>query len=483
MTQDRLIRGIRLGLLPVVDVLLFNLAFVAAYGILLLAGQPAVFDTYTEMLLTTILVPPLVFYLVGLYRPWDEYAFNRSADAIFTGVAASLAVILFCIWLNRENLQALRTVEALTLPAIEHEVLRHLVWGFPIRVLLIALALAPFFIWLWRLVANVGERVFIGWSARPRNVLIVGRMAAEDIRRIETGTRPVYRILGFLGEGGEAPREGLERLGTPAELPLVLAAREVDEVFLVAPGLTRETLFAAVEACFAHGARPRLVMGVYEALISASQTELRAQVPFYRFRSAGIVGWTYVIKRLLDVAVAAVVLIVTTPVLLLACIAIVIDSKGWPIFSQERVGLHGRRFRLYKLRTMVVDADWRGGPLTEDNDPRVTRVGRWLRRTSIDELPQLWSVLRGDMSLVGPRAVVPYVAERFEEWEYLSLTVRPGITGLAQVSGRDEMGFREKSLLNLYYVRNHSIWMDLRILLDTIGVVLSMEGTGGTRTA
>jgi lipopolysaccharide/colanic/teichoic acid biosynthesis glycosyltransferase len=87
------------------------------------------------------------------------------------------------------------------------------------------------------------------------------------------------------------------------------------------------------------------------------------------------------------------------------------------------------------------------------------------------------------MSLVGPRAVVPYVAERFEEWEYLSLTVRPGITGLAQVSGRDEMGFREKSLLNLYYVRNHSIWMDLRILLDTVGVVLSMEGTGGTRTA
>ncbi len=238
-----------------------------------------------------------------------------------------------------------------------------------------------------------------------------------------------------------------------------------------------------MEQCLAADARPRILLGVYETLVAAAEPCLEQGAAYVCLQPPGISGWPWVAKRLMDVAIAGFALLLATPIIILACAAIVIETKGRPIFSQERIGQYGRRFRLYKLRTMVVDADMRGGPLTAADDPRITRVGRFLRRTSIDELPQLWNVLKGDMSLVGPRAVVSYVVDNFQDWEAVSLSVRPGLTGLAQISGRDEIGFREKSLLNLYYVRNHSLWLDLRILFETVAVVLSMEGTSGTRGA
>ncbi len=485
MAPNRSTRFFCFGLLVAGDMVLFNIAFLLAYGALKLWGYSVSVETYLEIAWHTwvfplgVLLPALAFYFAGMYRSADDYVFVKGAEALFTGVAAAVVALLGAIWFFRGRLQALAHLEEEADAAGEAA---ELVWGFPTRAILIVLVLAPLILWAWRMLANGLERRLLGWSARPRRTLIVGGMPRADLQRLMTNYRPPYRVSGCLG--GEPTNDDLAPyLGPFAKLRDVLQSESIEEVFIMAPDLGREEQLEALTLCYENGARPHLVLGIYEALLSATQGRLQGGVPLRYFRTAGISGWPLVVKRLIDAILAAVAVVASLVVVIPACVAIILESKGWPIFSQPRVGQHGRLFRLYKLRTMIIDADVKGGPLTTNSDPRITRVGQFLRRTSVDELPQLWNVLKGDMSLVGPRAVVPYVANQFQDWEMPTLSVRPGVTGLAQISGRDEIGFREKSLLNLYYIRNHSIWLDLRILFDTVGVVLSMEGTGGTRGA
>jgi exopolysaccharide biosynthesis polyprenyl glycosylphosphotransferase len=199
-------------------------------------------------------------------------------------------------------------------------------------------------------------------------------------------------------------------------------------------------------------------------------------------------GWRATAKRAFDIAGASVGLILTSPILLIAGLAIVMDSRGPILFRQTRVGKNHVPFTLLKLRSMVVDAESRLAELREHNeadgplfkmrrDPRVTRVGRILRATSIDELPQLWNVMRGDMSLVGPRPAPPSEAEHWDEELAQRLRVKPGITGMWQVSGRSESNFADYTRLDLYYVDNWSLATDLAILAKTLPVVLSRRGS------
>jgi exopolysaccharide biosynthesis polyprenyl glycosylphosphotransferase len=193
------------------------------------------------------------------------------------------------------------------------------------------------------------------------------------------------------------------------------------------------------------------------------------------------------LKRLLDVALACFGLIALLPVWLAIVIAIRRDSSGPAIFVQERVGQHGRRFRFYKFRSMYVDAEERldevlthneiDGPVFKiRNDPRVTGVGAFLRRTSLDELPQLVNVLRGDMSLVGPRPPLPREVEQYRPSDAVRLTVKPGLTCLWQISGRSNVSFEQWMEYDRQYVRNLSLWLDLSILIRTVGAVLTMRG-------
>ena len=199
-------------------------------------------------------------------------------------------------------------------------------------------------------------------------------------------------------------------------------------------------------------------------------------------------GWRAAAKRTFDVACSVMSLVLAAPVLALVAVAVMVDSPGGPLFSQLRVGKDGKPFRVYKFRTMVDDAEsllpglrdrnQADGPLFKlVDDPRVTRVGRWLRRLSIDEVPQLWNIVRGEMSLVGPR---PALYEEMAEWspELLRsrLRVRPGLTGIWQVSGRSSLSFADYVRLDLYYVDNWSLWRDLAIVAKTIPVALKAHG-------
>ena len=192
------------------------------------------------------------------------------------------------------------------------------------------------------------------------------------------------------------------------------------------------------------------------------------------------------IKRGMDLLFATPLLILVAPLLALLAVAIKLDSRGPVFFAQERVGRAGRHFRLFKLRTMVADAERLRGELIAqstdagwlklDHDPRITRLGRWLRRLSLDELPQLWNVVRGEMSLVGPRPLIPAEDEHVEAWARGRLDLTPGITGYWQVLGRTRIPFEEMVKLDYLYVMNWSLWEDVRLMLRTLPVVIGGRG-------
>jgi lipopolysaccharide/colanic/teichoic acid biosynthesis glycosyltransferase len=183
------------------------------------------------------------------------------------------------------------------------------------------------------------------------------------------------------------------------------------------------------------------------------------------------------LKRALDLLIAGVGSLLTAPVIGLLALAIRIESPGHPIYRQTRVGKDGRIFQIYKLRTMVRGAEFTGAGLAiQEGDDRITRVGTWLRRYSLDELPNLWNVLRGEMSIVGPRPTLQVQVEQYTERQRGRLAVKPGITGWAQVNGRASLPWTERIELDLWYVEHQSLWLDLRILARTLRLVLGGQG-------
>lgn len=185
------------------------------------------------------------------------------------------------------------------------------------------------------------------------------------------------------------------------------------------------------------------------------------------------------IKRFMDIFIALIALLITLPLMVVFGVLIILESNGSCFYSQTRVGKDGKLFTIYKLRSMYIDAE-KGGPRwAQENDPRVTKIGRYIRKTRIDEIPQLINIIKGDMSMVGPRPERPYYIHKFNKEipEYNHrLTIIPGLTGWAQVNGGYELSPREKLEKDLYYIKNQSIWLDFKIILKTIKIVLSGNG-------
>ncbi len=189
------------------------------------------------------------------------------------------------------------------------------------------------------------------------------------------------------------------------------------------------------------------------------------------------------IRRALDILVAGATLLVCSPLLALALLAVRLESRGSPLYRQRRIGLEGRPFEMLKLRTMVAGAEGIGAGLAvNENDPRITRIGAFLRRTSLDELPNLVNVLRGEMSLIGPRPTIPAQVEQYTPRQRGRLAVRPGITGWAQVNGRAALPWSERIELDLFYVEHRSLALDMRILMRTVTMVLGGSGLYKGRT-
>ncbi|HNS51264.1 MAG TPA: undecaprenyl-phosphate glucose phosphotransferase [Anaerolineae bacterium] len=315
-------------------------------------------------------------------------------------------------------------------------------------------------------------------------VLIVGagEVGRTVMRNIVAQPALGYQIVGFVDDDPEKGATDIGRfkaMGETANLPRLVQELAVDEVILTLPWMYHRKIVSIMAQCERHKVRVRIVPDMFQMSLSRLQTVDLGGVPLIGVQEIEISRGKTLLKRVMDVTIALLGLVFLCPLMLLISLAIRLDSKGPVIFRQIRVGKGERLFSMFKFRSMcenaeeeqekLMDQNEASGPLFKiRNDPRVTRVGRFLRRTSLDELPQFLNVLLGQMSLVGPRPAPPSEVQRYQPWHKRRLEVSPGLTGLWQVSGRSELTFDEMVLLDLYYIENWSPGLDLQILLRTV---------------
>jgi exopolysaccharide biosynthesis polyprenyl glycosylphosphotransferase len=298
-----------------------------------------------------------------------------------------------------------------------------------------------------------------------------------------------FHIVGFVDDNPEKQTNigRFKALGPADNLPRLIEEKKVDEVIITLPWMSHRKTMRIVRECARRQVRARIVPDLFQMSLSQVDVDDLGGIPLIGVREVGFSPSALLIKRAADIVGSIALLVAAVPLGGLIALAIKLDSPGPIIFCQDRVGLGGKLFKLYKFRSMRQGAEEELDNLREldeidgvtfkiHKDPRATRVGRFLRRTSLDELPQLWNVLRGEMSLVGPRPNVPQEVERYLEWHKKRLQVPPGMTGMWQVSGRSLLSFDETVLLDLYYIENWSFWLDCKILLRTIPTVLTGEG-------
>jgi len=328
-----------------------------------------------------------------------------------------------------------------------------------------------------------------------RHVLIVGtnpraiRFARNTERRPELG----YRIIGFVDEKWagieEFRKTGYDLVANFNDFPAFIRDHVIDEVVI---GLPVNSFYQRaswiIAVCEEQGIVVRFLSSIFNLRLARLKTEQFEDDSVMTVYTGAMDAWPVLVKRIMDLSLSLVLLILSSPLLLITALLIKVTSPGSVFFTQERVGLSKRRFHLYKFRTMIRHADQKlsqlqhlnevGGPVFKiKNDPRITPIGKYLRKTSIDELPQLINVLKGDMSLVGPRPLPVRDYNGFnQDWQRRRFSVRPGITCLWQVTGRSSIPFEEWMELDMQYIDQWSLWLDFKILAKTIPAVLKGSG-------
>ncbi len=297
-----------------------------------------------------------------------------------------------------------------------------------------------------------------------------------------------YRIEGFIDDDSTKTSLGpFSYYGNTDALARILQEHQIDEVIVTLPWHARDKIIRILDICEGAGTRVKIVPDLFQLSLSRIAVDAVGGIPLIAVKEVAFSGGASAVKRAMDLIVTTLLLIVLVPLMTLIALVIIWTSPGPAIFRQRRVGRSGKLFTAYKFRTMRLGAEEEvtrlihmneaTGPLFKiRNDPRLTPIGKILRRLSFDELPQLWNVLRGEMSLVGPRPPIPTEVERYEDWHKKRLEVSPGVTGLWQVSGRSELTFDEMVMLDIYYIENWSPWLDMWILLKTIPTVMSARG-------
>jgi exopolysaccharide biosynthesis polyprenyl glycosylphosphotransferase len=465
-----------------VDVILMVLAFGAAtLALLFRAGLPSLtaflgLEIKLRSVLAFVLLVWLwrfVFSALGLYN--SKRSASRKAEAIDVMKATSICTVILVLFalVLRFRMMNLAFVE--------------IFWAS--STLTVAGTRLVVRTWLRRLRAHGGNY---------RNVLIVGsnsraREFAEAIRvRPEWG----YHVFGFADDewaGAEELRgSGYPLVSDFAGLPMFLRRNVVDEVVIALPIRSfHEHSGRIADMCEQQGIVVRLLSDLFDLKTERPRIEDFDDAALITHYAGPTEGWPILVKRLLDIVLSTAALLVLAPVLGLTAILIKLTSHGPVFFVQKRIGLNKRVFSIVKFRTMVADAEIKLAELEHRNevsgpvfkikhDPRVTALGKLLRKTSIDELPQLFNVLKGDMSLVGPRPLQLRDYELFTlagpDWQRCRFSVRPGITCLWQVNGRSSIPFEKWMELDLQYIRKWSLWLDLQILAKTIPAVLKGSG-------
>jgi exopolysaccharide biosynthesis polyprenyl glycosylphosphotransferase len=418
-------------------------------------------------------VPAVIFVLGWVATLWaiGLYRHNSRLSLAAQALAMAKAFLLFTVI-------TFAVLYALKLPEISRAYLLALLPAMALASLALRAVVHTTLLWLQLNGRNV------------RNVVVIGSgpSAVRFVREVEMNSTFGVRVIGFLnGQGGHEASVGVPYLGPIESLPGILHHYVVDEVALCIDLTEWWVVENVIAVCRAEGKIVRIPLAVGFVAGSATYVEDLAGIPLVSLLDRPDRQLALATKRIVDFALAVVGLTIGLPIFLIAGLAVLIGDGRPILFSQDRVGLHGRHFRLYKFRTMVRDAEAlraqlldrneRNGPAFKvSDDPRITRVGRFLRRTSLDELPQLLNVLAGSMSVVGPRPPLPSEVDEYDIWHRRRLSMKPGITGLWQIEARRDPDFDSWVQRDLEYIDHWSLWLDTKIAARTLPAMLRAEG-------
>lgn len=455
-------------LLVPLDFIMIVLAGVSAYYIRFASFateiRPVIFTLpllgFVKILALIALAWLVIFALAGLYKIRGNKNLVEEIYRIVQACSTGLMLVVVLIFFSRELFSSRFIVLA--------------AWGLAIIYIILARSVVRFIQW-----------ALFKYDIGTRRVVIVGASKSADIlinkfsSQRQFGYDVVKRLRDF-------------SLDSAKELQDFLTTREIDEVIQADPNLTKAEIIRLYDFADENHITFKYVADLLDAKVLKTEVEQIAGLPVVEVRKTPLEGWGRIIKRIFDIIGAGLLIILTSPITVITALAVKLDSKGPVFFSLRddgtpvyRVGQGGKLFRYFKFRSMrpnsdsmryaeLASRDLRSdGPLVKiKDDPRVTRVGRFIRRWSIDELVELFLVFRGDMSLVGPRPHLPEEVAKYEQQHKKVLTIKPGITGLAQVSGRSDLSFEDEVKLDTYYIENWSLLFDLSILLKTPLAVL-----------
>lgn len=463
-----------------VDLAMIALAFFSAYSlrqnddIIPTLFKSADLSLFPDPMTYTTLVTQFGIAFILLLTVYASYSFkvyntySREAKTIFIAWFTWIGIILLYYFLIRE---------------------------FPFSRLVIVLgwALSLTYVLLGRSIVKILQLIALNLGIGVRRVMFIGTTTHHEKILNHLRKQKQYNIVGIIANEKIKSLSEYRHLGDISELRSIIKKNRIEEIVQLENMGTNT--FDIISACRELHVQYHFIPDQVGVQTSRIDIQLLGDYPLVSVRTTPLDGWGKIVKRIFDIGFAIFILILTSPILLLTALAIKLDTRGPVLFTKlddgksvVRIGEKGRPFKFLKFRSMhdkthslryttLASKNKRNGPVFKiDNDPRVTRVGRFIRKFDIDELPQFWNVIRGEMSVVGPRPHLPEEVDNYDPHHRFALSIKPGITGLAQVNGRSRIDFETESKLDTYYIENWSLWLDIKICMQTIMTIVRGRG-------
>jgi len=456
-------------LLPL-DVLMIFLSFLIAYKLQSQRVDISFLWTFHDFLKFVLTLTPiwiLIFALEGLYNTRRKRQGLDEFSGILLGVSASVMLVMAWFFLSKTIF-------------------------FSRAIVLYTWIMAVVLITVSRLLVKALQKYLYRYGIGTHRLIIIGGNGLTDdiLREIQSNRDLGYKFLGLIQSFESKTNSKTKVLGKLDQLEEIIQHNIVDDIILADTNLGEKQVSKIIDYCQDHNITIKQVPNFFQVQTTNVGFSALAGIPIVEFRITPLEGWGRILKRGVDIFGSVLGIIISSPILIITVILIKLDSKGPILYKNERVGENGKRFYLYKFRSMKTEyctGNTYGGKeaevyekkLIESNngrmgpvykvlrDPRRTKFGRFIERFSIDEFPQFFNVLKGDISLVGPRPHQPREVEKYQKWHRKVLRIKPGVTGMAQISGRSDLNFDEEARLDIYYMENWTLWMDVKILLKT----------------
>ncbi len=444
------------------DIFFINLAWIFYYylrvesGWIIYANPPA----FVLPLVVVYLYWVMIFSFAGLYQHWFARSRFDEFSSVFKAVSFGCFILFFLIFID----------DFINNAPIISRFLILIYW------LLMVISVSA-----GRIIIRSVQRNLLQKGIGLRNTLIIGsgKKAAELNEMINKFPQLGYRITGFISlyENSE-----IKSAGNLEKLPEIIKSKDISEILIALELNEKEKLIDILKYCTEEKVSMKILPDMYEIVSGMAKTNQIYGVPLIEVMPDIMSQSAKLTKRLMDVFISMITLLILFPILALAALIIKLDSKGPVFYRQERVGRRGREFKMIKFRSMKENAEEYGPEWSGENDPRITRAGRFIRKTYLDEVPQMINVLKNEMSLIGPRPERPFFVEQLKKeipYYYKRLTVKPGITGWAQIKHKYDSSLEDvktKIQYDFYYIENMSLKLDFKIMINTLIVILLMKG-------